>query len=239
MSLTRMAAAQLTALAVALAACSSGAAPSSGGTPSPTTTMAVVAGDGQYVLADSIAPISPAVRVTGMDGTPVAGVDVTFAVPDYSGGSVSDAMTTTGSDGVAAVGQWKVYGLPGSSTVIATAPNVNGSPAMFTANVLGRLRILPVVSTDRQQAPAGTTLQIPPQANVSSPDVVATAGLVVVFRVISGGGSITGDTAVVDNLSTATVGSWTLGPTPGLNQLRAVVLQPVGSDSTIITATGT
>ncbi len=239
MTPTQTLTARLAILTAAVAACSSNASPSGGGGTTPTGTMAVDTGNGQDVLPATIVPVSPAVRITDSHGAPVVGVTVTFAVPDYSGGSVTGDTVTSGSDGIATVGQWRVSGLTGTSTVIATAPNVTGSPATFSANVLGRLRILPVASTDRQQAPAGTTLPIAPQANVDSPDAVEKAGLVVVFRVLSGGGSITGDTAVVNAVGVATVGSWTLGPTPGVNQLRAVVLQPLGGDSTTITATGT
>lgn len=46
-------------------------------------------------------------------------------------------------------------------------------------------------------------------------------GVEVTFTVTAGGGSVTGGTAVTNAMGIATVGSWTLGPAPGMNTLRA------------------
>ena len=72
-----------------------------------------------------------------------------------------------------------------------------------------------------------------------APSVVVTnssgpmAGVTVTFTVTAGGGSVTGSPTTTDAQGIATVGSWTLGPSPGANTLRATA----GSISININAT--
>ena len=58
----------------------------------------------------------------------------------------------------------------------------------------------------------------------------------VTFAVVSGGGSVTGATAVTNSAGVATVGSWTLGNSAGPNSLSATV---TGLPSATFTATAT
>lgn len=46
-------------------------------------------------------------------------------------------------------------------------------------------------------------------------------GVTVTFTIAAGGGTVTGGTTTTDAQGIATVGGWTLGPTPGVNTLRA------------------
>jgi hypothetical protein len=46
-------------------------------------------------------------------------------------------------------------------------------------------------------------------------------GVTVTFTVAAGGGTVTGGTTTTDAQGIATVGGWTLGPTPGVNTLKA------------------
>jgi hypothetical protein len=63
------------------------------------------------------------------------------------------------------------------------------------------------------------------------------AGVQVVFNVTAGGGSITGATQVTDATGVATVGSWTLGPAVGVNELKATFNTGVSRGSTIFVGT--
>jgi uncharacterized repeat protein (TIGR01451 family) len=74
----------------------------------------------------------PSVRVTDAGGNPVEGVSVTFSA-DPDSGSLSGAVQTTGSDGIATLGGWTLGAEPGSNTLGASAAGVAGSLA-FSAS---------------------------------------------------------------------------------------------------------
>jgi hypothetical protein len=222
-------------LAAVLGACSSNGTGNTN--PGAQDTIFAFAGDSQTVLGNTYAPVAPTVKITTSNGQPVAGVPVNY-MSHTRGASPADTVVETGADGTAAVPSWKVF-YAGTAELQATAADARGSPVTFVTTVLGYVQVQPANGSNMQQAPAATAVAIPPMVSLFSPNDEVLPGLRVVFRVISGGGTITGDTAIVNAVGVATVGSWTLGPTPGLNQLRAVVLQPLGGDSTTITATGT
>ncbi len=224
-------------LSAILAACSNAGSDTGSMNPGAQDTMLVVTGANQTVLANTDAPVNPTVRITNASGQPVPGVTVIFRNQTV-GASVGDSLVQTDSSGTASAEHWNSF-YAGTAELQATAANVLGSPVTFTATIWGHMLAQPANGTNMQQAPAGTAIAMPPQVSLFSPNNESLSGLRVVFHVIAGGGTITGDTAVVNAVGVATVGSWTLGPTPGVNQLRAVVLQPLGGDSTTITATGT
>jgi hypothetical protein len=89
-----------------------------------------------------------------------------------------------------------------------------------------------VVQGNLQSARYATTLPIAPMVVVSSQSGPL-AGYTVEFTVESGGGTLTGAAAVTDSNGVATLGSWTLGPTPGDNTVRATA----GTRSLVFTAT--
>lgn len=100
--------------------------------PTTTKTIAPAVGDNQTALASAAVAIRPAVRVTDQNNAGVSGITVTFAVAS-GGGSVTGATATTGSDGLAAVGNWTLGSTPGVNTLTASASGVTGSPVTFTA----------------------------------------------------------------------------------------------------------
>ncbi len=68
---------------------------------------------------------------------------------------------------------------------------------------------------------AGSAVATTPSVKVTTAKGTPLAGIAVTFAVQSGGGSITGGTPTTDALGIATVGSWTLGATAGVNTLVA------------------
>jgi adhesin/invasin len=100
--------------------------------------VVVAAGNGQNATAGTPVSVAPAVLVRDAGGTPVAGVGVAFAVA-LGGGSVTGAQATTGPDGVATVGSWRMGGAAGTNTLTATvdADGVVGNPVTFTATAVG------------------------------------------------------------------------------------------------------
>lgn len=222
-----------------LAACSSNGTDTGNTNPGVHDTMFAVAGDNQTVVDSmhGVLPIDPTVRITNASGQPVAGVPVSF-LSQTPGITPSDTVINTDSAGTAAEPSVNMF-YAGTAELQATAADVRGSPVTFTTTVLGYVLVNATSGVDLQQAPAGTAVAVAPQVQLFSPNGEGARGLRVVFRVISGGGTIADDTAVADDNQVATAGSWTLGPTPGVNKLRVVVLQTLGGDSTTITATGT
>lgn len=81
---------------------------------------------------------------------------------------------------------------------------------------------------------AGTAVSPAPSVIVRDQNGNPMGGVPVRFAVVSGGGSVTGETATTDALGSATVGAWTLGTTAGANVLTA----SVGSLTVTFNATG-
>lgn len=96
-------------------------------------------------------------------------------------------------------------------------------------------------STSNQQAEAGSDVTLPPSVTVFDTEGNPLQGVAVTFAVASGGGSATGVAQVTGPAGTATVGSWTLGPSTGPNSMTATVagLSPVSFTATAIPATFT
>src|SRR5438094_80719 len=78
---------------------------------------------------------------------------------------------------------------------------------------------LDVVSGNGQSAVVGA--QLAPLIVKVTTGGNPVAGIAVTFAVTSGGGSVTGASASSGSNGIATVGSWTLGPTAGINTLTA------------------
>ena len=193
--------------------------------------LAIHAGNGQSAPAGSAVPVPPAARVTDAHGNPVAGVTVTFAIVS-GGGQVTDATPVSDANGVATVGSWTLGPVAGTNELSATVDGL--TPVTFTATgTSGAPAILTIHGGNDQTATVGTA--------VTSPSVLVTdasgnplAGVTVVFAVVAGGGQVTGESALTNASGVATVGSWTLGTTPGVNQLSATVdgLEPVTFNAT-------
>lgn len=117
-------------------------------------------------------------------------------------------------------------------------PPIGGkAPSLSPFKVVEPATITPSAG-DGQSAPAGSAVPIPPAVVVRNASTEAPVpGVSVTFAVASGGGSITGPTAVTNASGVAAVGSWTLGTTPGTNTLSATAQGLTGSP-VVFTATG-
>jgi hypothetical protein len=74
-----------------------------------------------------------------------------------------------------------------------------------------------------QVAAVGSAVLVAPEVTVRDNEGRPVAGVEVEFRVARGGGTATGTSAVTNASGAATVGSWTMGPVAGGNELIAVV----------------
>jgi adhesin/invasin len=88
-----------------------------------------------------------------------------------------------------------------------------------------------------QTVHVGTPVNLPPSVLVTDANNNPVPGTAVNFLVNSGGGSVTGGAATTNAAGIATVGSWTLGTTAGINTLNATNASLTGSPVQF-TATG-
>jgi hypothetical protein len=105
-----------------------------------TSSLALHEGNGQTAGAGVAVTTPPAVRVRNASNAPVPGVRVRFQAGSGSG-TVTGETQTTGADGVARVGSWRL-GAAGINTLTASVEGaqLNGEPVEFiatTANVSG------------------------------------------------------------------------------------------------------
>lgn len=98
----------------------------------------------------------------------------------------------------------------GGDGTTGPSPAPSGQPASIAVH-----------SGDNQTARIGTLVPIPPAVIVRDASNRPVGGASVTFAVETGGGSVSGATAVTNSSGIATVGAWTLGPAKGTNTLVA------------------
>ena len=130
---------RLAALAIALAACSSGTTavvtpPPPSGTSSTPASLTIVSGDGQSAAPGTALPVQLSVLVRDANGAAIAGVVVAFSV-DSGGGSLAAASATTGTNGVAIAGIWTLGAASGTNVVSARVTTL--TPVKFHAQAFG------------------------------------------------------------------------------------------------------
>lgn len=155
----------------------------------------------------------PSVVVKDANGTPIAGVLVTFSIMD-GGGSLSNSSARTDSSGVAKVSIWRIGYSAGNNVVSATTDPLP-SIRFEVMGVPGAAAAIIKLAGDNQFAARGSTVPIKPQVRVTDSYNNAVSDVAVSFSIESGGGSLAGANAMADSLGIATVGSWTLGATGG------------------------
>ena len=208
------------------------------GTAGRAATITVSAGNNQSATAGNAVATNPAVVVRDANNNPVEGAAVLFT-PLVGGGQVTDPVRRTNAQGIAAVGQWRLGSTVGSQTLSAqvTEPGVAGNPVLFTATaVAGAPAALVAVSPTSQSGGAGALVASPPSVRVNDANGNPVANVQVTFAVTGGGGQLTGATPTTNAQGVATVGSWRLGATTGVNTVTATV---TGVPSLTFSATAT
>ncbi len=194
------------------------------------------AGNNQSAPIATTVAIAPSVKITDVNGNPVAGAAVAFAVAT-GGGSLTDGSATSNAAGIATLGSWTLGTTVGANTLNAASGTLTGSPVTFNATATaGAPGIITKESGDTQSAIAGSDVAVAPSVKVTTVGLIPLPGVTVTFAVVSGGGSVTSAAAVTNASGVATVGAWKLGTAVGPNTLSATVsgLSPV-----IFSATGT
>jgi hypothetical protein len=176
-------------------------------------------GNDQEATVGSQLPDPLEVVITDEFGNPVEGVQVDWAAEH---GSVDPATTTTGPDGKAAT-VWSLASSVGTQTATASSDGLEGSPVSFTATAgPGGPRRLILVSGNNQSVAPNQELSQPLVVRLEDDNGNGVSNRAVSWVIGSGGGSVSATTSSTDDNGEARV-RWTLGPTPGVNTLNAVV----------------
>ncbi len=196
--------------------------------------LAKNAGDNQAAAVSSTVPVAPAVLVTDVNGNPVSGVSVTFAV-GLGGGSLTGGSTTTNASGIATVGSWTLGAATGANTLTATSAGLTGSPATFNATAnAGNATTIALSAGNGQSATVGTTLPTALAVLVTDAAVNPVAGFTVSWTA-SNGGSVDCGGGPLPSCSSPTNGSgiatatWTLGTSAGAQGTTAAAGGLAGS----------
>lgn len=190
-------------------------------TTGPPSKLVPFAGNNQTARPGTAVANPPSMMVTDAAGFPVPGVSVTFAVT-AGGGTLTGAVATTNSAGIAAVGSWTLGAAVGLNSLSASSAGLEGSPFVFNAtSAIPAPTTMVVAAGDNQSGQPGDVLPVSPSVKVTDAEGAPAAGVVVQFAVASGGGSITGASATTGSDGVATAGTWTLGPAGGANTVVA------------------
>ena len=206
-----------------------------------------VSGDSQEGPASTQLDEPFVISVLDQDGSPLAGVVVSFAVTAGGGtlssttdtnpctieSSTSSATATTDADGQAAT-RLTLGSDAGTNTVSATVEGLE--PETFTATAAEQAmpHSLTKVCGEDQEGTASAQLDEQFVVLVSDEDGAAMAGVAVSFSVTAGGGTLSAATATTDATGRAAT-RLTLGSDPGTNTVSATV---EGLESVTFTATG-
>ena len=198
----------------------------------------ILAGNGQQGTVGQQLPGALIVQALDSRGRPARRVDVRWTVTSGGGHPAID-VNRTDNNGTT-FNHWTLgTTLAQPQRLEARVVGTNELLGAFSATaVAGPAAQIAAAAGDGQTAAHGTQVSVPPAVRVTDQYGNPASGITVTFSVASGGGSITGTTASPDGNGIATVGSWTLGPTPGPNTLTATAQGLSGSPVTF-TATAT
>jgi hypothetical protein len=152
-------------------------------------------------------PVNPfIVTVTDGFGSPVPGVNVTFAITGTPSGAAGQSLsvinTTTGGNGQAST-ILTLGDQTGMYTVTATSPGLTGNPVVFTASASGNIAaVLAMASGDNQNAPINSTLPSPLVAIVRDALGNPVYGASVTFTITSSPAGATGQNLSAGRVTT-------------------------------------
>lgn len=195
--------------------------------------LSVNDGDNQAAVVGSALTTTPSVVVRDSSGGAVAGASVTFTVV-LGGGSITNPVAVTGTDGIARVGSWTLGQQAAGNTLTATTVGAANRVVTFTATGMAGTATQVVLSGGgNQTASVGAPVATPPSVVVLDQFNNPVAGVGVTFTVMSGGGTVTPPTSVMtDATGVAAATAWTLGATAGANTLTATAAGLAGSSVT-------
>jgi hypothetical protein len=197
------------------------------GTIGPVARVAVE-GNGQTGQAAATLPQPIAVRVTDDADNPIAGARVSFATT-AAGDAVTNPVATTDAAGTASAGLWTLGPGAGARRLVVTVRDTTG--AQVTAEYTATARAVPVRLEVRRTvgptATVGTALATPVTVVVRDASGAPIPGTPVRFT--TAGGRLAGASTAADSAGEASVASWELPTTAGLQVLEVVAGDPRGA----------
>lgn len=191
--------------------------------------LTIVQGQLQQAAVGAQLPTPIVLRVSGTDGLPMAKVPVSFSVTQ-GGGAIDPASAMSDANGEVKA-KWTLGPTAQVQQVAATVPGLE-------AVLLNALAIVPsdlvVAQGNNQAAKAGAALPVQIVLRVTGGNNVPIPNQTVALSVVSGGGSLSPQSATTNALGEVTV-RWTLGPAVG-TQLATASSGPVGPISITATA---
>jgi hypothetical protein len=159
------------------------------GTSGSPATVVATAGANQVALQGTAVAQPPTVKVTDVNGNPVVGAIVTFAVI-LGGGSANGVNQLTDALGLASVASWTLgSGAPNTLSATVTGPGITGNPVTFTAQSATQVTI---TSAPAGPITLGTNFTITVQVRNSASAAVALPGVSLTIAIASGGGTLNG-----------------------------------------------
>jgi hypothetical protein len=162
-----------------------------------------------------------------------------YTIPDAF--RVVNAGATILNTGSVSGGGSKSFALASSIVFVTVSAPLSGTAWDFSLScptATSTAKIIAVNAGNNQTAAPGAAVAVAPAVKVTDGNGAALTGETVTFAVASGGGSITGASAVTNSSGIATVGSWTLGATAGTNTLTATLSGATGSPVTFTATSG-
>ena len=181
----------------------------------------------------------PVVQVRDVAGAPVSsrGILVSASLGSGTGTLTGGTSIRTDGDGRAAFQDLTLNGPTGPRTIRFSSTGLSAVISQEISVGPGPATTVTVSAGSNQTAPAGTTTPVAPAVRVADQSDNPVAGVKVTFTVASGGGTVTGGSAVTSTQGIAAVERWTLGPVAGSNALTVTVEGLAGTPPTIL-ATG-
>ncbi|GAB1341004.1 Ig-like domain-containing protein [Gemmatimonas sp.] len=177
--------------------------------------LTIVQGHLQQAAAGTLLPTPVVLRVYGTDGMPMANIPVSFNV--LAGGGAIDPPTAKSDANGEVKARWTLGPGYQVQTVVGSAPGVDP----VTLSALGVLPTdITIAQGNNQSAKASTALPVQLVLRVTGGNNVPIPGQTVALTITSGGGSLSPQSAVTNNLGEVTV-RWTLGPQAGLQTATA------------------
>jgi alpha-tubulin suppressor-like RCC1 family protein len=181
--------------------------------------------------------ITPSVRVAIQDAygnvvtSSTSGVFLAFGANPVSG-SLSGNIGLNAVAGIATFAHLYIEQVASGYTLVASSSGLTSATSNAFNITAEPPTAIAVNAGDGQSPFVGAAVSTKPAVKVTSSTGKPVAGVGVTFAVVSGGGSITGATATTDASGIATVGSWTVGTSPGSNTITATATGLAGSPVT-------
>lgn len=201
-------------------------------------------GNNQSAPKETAVPIPPRVLVLDQFENKVENVHIRFTILEGTGSINPTSHITTDTSGTAGLKEWIVsYGLNRIQAarffpIALDIPITPIDPVIFVATgTAGPAAAMEVVQGDQQTAFVNAPVPINPIFRVVDADQLPVVAAAVQFEVIDGGGSASPLGSVsTDSEGRVYVQSWTMGPQPGENRLRAKLISNANIQA-VVTAT--